>query len=84
MSAPALKLYVKLWCPWCIKAMRMLDERHIPYQTLDVLASRATYDEMIALSGQSLTPTLEYEGEILADFGPPELEKFLAAHPAIA
>lgn len=56
--------------------MRWLDERGIKYQTLDVIADAEAYDEMLELSGQSLAPVIDVDGEILADFGPPELEKF--------
>lgn len=74
-----LKLYVKIWCPWCVRAQQWLDARGFRYELIDVEKSRADYDEMIRLSGQSLTPTLVTDGgALLADFGPEELEPFLA------
>jgi len=74
-----LKLYVKIWCPWCVRAQQWLDARGFRYELIDVEKSRADYDEMIRLSGQSLTPTLVTDGgALLADFGPEELEGFLA------
>lgn len=74
-----LKLYVKIWCPWCVRAQQWLDSRGFRYELIDVEKSRADYDEMIRLSGQSLTPTLVTDGgALLADFGPEELEGFLA------
>ncbi len=73
-----LKLYVKVWCPWCVLAQRALDARGYRYELLDVESSRATYDEMIRISGQRYTPTLTAEGgHVLPDFGPEELEEFL-------
>ena len=73
-----LKLYVKIWCPWCVRAQQWLDARGFRYELIDVEKSRADYDEMIRLSGQSLTPTLvTHGGALLADFGPEELEGFL-------
>lgn len=33
--------------------------------------------EMVALSGQSKAPTLDWDGEVLADFGVDELVPFL-------
>jgi len=56
--------------------MRWLDERGIDYDTVDVMADEAAYDEMIRLSGQDLAPVLEVDGEILADFGPDQLAGF--------
>ena len=55
--------------------------RGFGYELIDVEADRADYDEMIQLSGQSKTPTLvTREGAVLPDFGPEELESFVARH----
>jgi len=77
----ALKLYVKTWCPWCVTAQQWLDDRGYSYALIDVEAKRASYDEMIRLSGQRYTPTLVTgEGLVLPDFGPEELAVFLKKH----
>ena len=72
-----IRLFIKPYCGWCHKAMRWLDERGVKYETLDVIADTAAYDEMVELSGQTLAPVIDVDGEILADFGPEELAKFL-------
>ena len=74
-----MKLFVKVWCPWCVSAREWLDARGFRYELVDVEADRADYDEMIRLSGQSKTPTLVTgEGAVLPDFGPEELAEFVA------
>lgn len=74
-----MKLYVKVWCPWCIDAIDWLKARGYRYEQIDVLASRADYDRMIAISGQRKTPTLELgSGAVLPDFDVRQLEKFLS------
>ena len=78
--ATSLKLYVKTWCPWCVRAKAWLDEHGYSYEEIDVEADSKHYDEMIRLSGQRFTPTLDVDGQILPDFGPEELETFLAQH----
>jgi len=76
-----MKLYVKVWCPWCVDAVNWLKIRGYRYEQIDVLANKADYDHMKAISGQRLTPTLELDsGEVLPDFDVRQLEKFLAAH----
>ena len=76
-----LKLYVKIWCPWCVMAWEWLDARGYRYELLDVEKNRADYDDMIRLSGQRRTPTLVTgSGAVLPDFGPEELESFLKKH----
>jgi glutaredoxin 3 len=71
-----IRLFIKPSCGWCDKARRWLDERGVRYETLDVIADREAYDEMVGLSGQSLAPVIDVDGKILADFGPEELPKF--------
>ena len=76
-----MKLYIKVWCPWCVSARKWLDERGYKYEAIDVEANRADYDKMIALSGQSKTPTLVLDdGKLLPDFGPEELAAFVKEH----
>jgi len=80
MTAPP-KLYVKTWCPWCVRAQDWLDTHGYRYTLVDVEKTRADYDEMFRLSGQRLTPTLvTADGLVLPDFGPDELEVFLKKH----
>ncbi|HEY4415883.1 MAG TPA: glutaredoxin family protein [Verrucomicrobiae bacterium] len=71
-----IRLFIKPHCGWCHKAMRWLDERGIKYETLDVIADSEAFTEMIELSGQSLAPVMDVDGQILADFGPEELAAF--------
>lgn len=79
-----LKLYVKVWCPWCVRAQEWLDAHGYRYEVVDVEKKRADYDEMIQLSGQRLTPTLVTpDGAVLPDFGPEELENFLKKHRVV-
>lgn len=66
--------------------MDWLDRHRIHYQVLDVLGDERAYDEMYRLSGQTLAPVIEVDGQVLADFGARELavfwEKLALAPPA--
>jgi glutaredoxin len=74
-----MKLYVKIWCPWCIEAVDWLEKHGYAFKQIDVLADSSAYDHMKKISGQRLTPTLELDnGEVLPDFDVRQLEKFLA------
>ncbi len=70
-------LYVKTGCPWCEEVIDYLDQKKIAVRKVTVSGDRAAMDEMVKLSGQSKAPTLDWEGEILADFGVDELVPFL-------
>lgn len=71
-----IRLFIKPYCGWCDQAIDWLDERGISYETLDVIADPKANAEMVRLSGQTLAPVIDVDGEILADFGPDELAKF--------
>ena len=70
-------LYVKSGCPWCHEVIDFLDEHGIPYRRVDVTSDSAAFSEMQRLSGQGKAPTLDWHGEVLADFGVDELVPFL-------
>jgi glutaredoxin len=68
-----IRLFIKPYCGWCHEAMDWLDERGIGYERLDVVSDPAARQEMQQLSGQTLAPVIEVDGELLADFGADEL-----------
>jgi len=70
------RLFIKPYCGWCHKAMRWLNERGVEYDTIDVTADESAMAEMVRLSGAELSPVLDVEGQILADFGPEQLAEF--------
>ena len=72
----SIRLFIKPYCGWCHKAIRWLDDRGIDFEQVDVMADETAYDEMIRLSGQELAPVIDVDGQILADFGPDQLEVF--------
>jgi glutaredoxin len=76
-----MKLFVKVWCPWCVAAREWLDARGFKYEWRDVEAAEADFAEMRRLSGQGKTPTLVTgDGKVLPDFGTEELEAFVKKH----
>jgi glutaredoxin len=73
MEIKSVRLFIKPYCSWCREAMAWLDQQSIHYEVLDVTEDAAAYQEMVTLSGQTLAPVIEVEGEVLADFGAREL-----------
>ena len=62
--------------------MDYLDQRNIEYQLIDVRGDAGRMQTLKDLSGQSKTPTLDWDGSVLADFGIAELEPFLRERSA--
>ena len=70
-------LYVKTGCPWCEEVLDYLDDKEIEYDKVIVSGDREAMDEMVEVSGQSKAPTMDWDGDVLADFGVDELVPFL-------
>lgn len=70
-------LYIKPGCPWCEEVIEFLDEHGIPYRRVDITSNADARAEMERLSGQGKVPTMDWHGEVLADFGVDELVPFL-------
>jgi glutaredoxin len=71
-------LYVKPGCPWCDEAEDYLKRKGIAVRRVVVSGNPAAMREMVELSGQSKAPTMDWHGEVLADFGVDELVPFLS------
>ena len=70
-------LYTKQGCGWCDEAVEFLDGHGVEYRLKEVTNDAAAFAEMQEKSGQAKAPTLDWNGKILADFGPDELVPFL-------
>ncbi len=75
-----MTLYTKTGCPWCAEAKAWLDARGYRYNEIDVRKNPERLSEMMAVSGQTLAPTLVVGTLVLADFDTGQLEAFLARH----
>ena len=62
-----LIVYTKAGCPWCIAVVDFLREKEVGFEEREVRGNPAYFDEMVKKSGQTKAPTLDLEGEILAD-----------------
>ena len=70
-------MYTKKGCPWCDGVRSFLEEQKINFEEREVLSNRAYFDELVAKSGQTLTPTLDIDGEIVADSDVDAVRSFL-------
>ncbi|MEY2486883.1 MAG: hypothetical protein QOH39_2531 [Verrucomicrobiota bacterium] len=80
MSTPVL--YVKRGCLYCATAIDYLDKHHVAYEKVEVRGNQEAMTTLQKISGQTRTPTLVWDGEVLADFGIDQLEKFLGERSA--
>ena len=79
MSKP--KLYVKAGCPWCIDALAYFKSKSIDLDIIDVRTDPTKMPELIEISGQSKTPTLQNREFVVADFDIEEFEEAMSKNP---
>ena len=72
-----LIVYTKLGCPWCREVVAFLKEESVSFEEREVRGNKEWFDEMVKKSGQEKTPTLDLDGEILADTDREAVEKWL-------
>ena len=72
-----VRLFVKPFCPWCDEAVDWLEDHGIKFETLDVIREPMAFRERTELTDQELAPCIEVDGEVLADFGVDQLERWL-------
>ncbi len=76
MKPKSVRLFIKPYCGWCDEAKDWLDDRGVEYETLDVISDSTARREMFELSGQTLAPVIEVDGQVLADFDTGQLQVF--------
>lgn len=55
---PPVTLYSTPWCPYCVRARRLLDERGVTYQELRVDQQPELRREMMEKSGRHTVPQI--------------------------
>jgi mycoredoxin len=60
-----IKLYSATWCPDCRAAKRVLDEKKIAYQEIDIEKNPEAVPIITAARGKRVVPTLEYHGAFM-------------------
>ena len=70
-------LYTKTGCPWCKGVLDLFKEKNVVYEEREVRGNKNYFDELVAKSGQQKTPTLDIDGQILADSDREQISAFL-------
>lgn len=76
-------LYIKASCPWCREALAYFQSQGVELDVRDVLSNAKDMDAMVTISGQTLTPTFEYNDFVVADFSVDEFQAELSECPEV-
>ena len=69
--------YLKPTCGWSNGVRAVLRKYDLPYADRDIINDPESYQEMVRKSGQSLSPCVEINGQMLADVSGDEVEAWM-------
>jgi mycoredoxin len=74
-----VKVYTTSWCPDCRAAKRVLGEKGIPFEEIDIEKTPGAMEIVVAAKGKRVVPLLEYNGKYIDGnhFSQPKFEKDL-------
>jgi monothiol glutaredoxin len=78
-----IKAYLKPSCGWSNGVRAIMRKHGLAFEDIDIINNRDNYAEMVAKSGQPLSPCVEIDGVMLADISGEEVENYLLANDLI-
>lgn len=78
-----IKAYLKPTCGWSMGVRAVMAKHGLEYEDIDIINNRDNYAEMVAKSGQPLSPCVEIDGVMLADVSGEEVEQYLLANDLV-
>jgi glutaredoxin 3 len=61
-------IFTSNFCPYCVRAKRLLDHKGIPYKEVDVGNDDELRDRMVAESGRRTVPQIFIDGSPIGGF----------------
>ena len=76
-TSPKITAYLKTFCGWSEGIRAIMRKYELPYEEKDIIKNPAFRWEMEQRSGQSLSPCVEIDGQMLPDISGEEVEKWM-------
>jgi monothiol glutaredoxin len=83
MEKPKIIAYLKPTCGWSQGVRAVLRKYDLPFEDRDIVNDPLQRQEMIEKSGQSLSPCVEINGQMLADISGEEVEAWMLANSIV-
>jgi len=77
MKTPTITAYLKTSCGWSQGVRSIMRKYNLAYEDRDIIINPLFRAEMIAKSGQNLSPCVEVDGHLLVDVNGDEVEAYL-------
>lgn len=78
-----IKAYLKPHCGWSMGVRAIMSKYNLEYEDIDIINSQENYAEMVAKSGQPLSPCVEIDGVMLADVSGEEVENYMLSNQLV-
>ena len=65
---PKIVAYLKPTCGWSTGVRAILCKYNLPFEDRDIINDPVQYEEMVSKSGQPLSPCVEVDGRMIADY----------------
>lgn len=59
---PKVEIYTQPWCPYCSRAVSLLQKKGVPFQEIDAPHGTPQREEAMARSGQATVPQVFIDG----------------------
>ncbi len=83
MEKPKIIAYLKPTCGWSNGVRAVLRKYDLPFEDRDIINDQDQRREMVAKSGQILSPCVEIDGQMLTDVSGEELEMWLLTNSVV-
>ncbi len=77
MEKPNIVAYLKPWCGWSNGVRAVMKKYDLPFEDRDIINNPNDRAEMIEKSGQTLSPCVEINGNMLPDISGEEVEAWM-------
>lgn len=74
---PKIVAWMKPWCGWSAGVRAVFKKYELPFEDRDIINNPDFYQEMVEKTGQMKQPSMEINGQILADVSGEEVEAWL-------
>jgi glutaredoxin len=79
-NVPKITAYLKTFCGWSEGVRAIMRKYDLPFEEKDIIKNPAFRWEMEQRSGQSLSPCVEIDGNMLPDISGEEVEAWMIEH----
>lgn len=63
VTMPKVEMYAATWCPYCMRAQRLLDQKEVAYDFIDVDQKPEAREEMRRRGGGHTIPQIFIDGQ---------------------